>query len=89
MKTLEELRSGETITPAEAYEYARAYMDPAHIEHHETDLYLQVDDVSRVIVGAIRPDAMLTTFTSWIDHTIWYELPFCYIPGWTATAEEA
>ena len=82
MKTLEELKNGATITPAESYEYAAAYMDPEHISHHESDLYLKVDDVSRVIVGALDNDALLSTFTSWIDNTLWYELPFCYDPFW-------
>lgn len=84
MKTLEELKAGATITPGEVYEHAAAYMDPEHIDHHESDLYLMIDDVSRVIVGALDKDnrALLNTFTSWIDETRWYELPFCYIPFW-------
>lgn len=82
MKTLEELRSGETITPGEVYKYAAAYMDPAHIDHHESDLYLQVDEVSRVIVNALDNRALLSTFTCWYDGTKWYELPFCYAPFW-------
>lgn len=85
MKTLEELENGATITPGEAYKYAAAYMDPEHIGHHCTDLYLQVDDVSRVIVGALDNDAFLSTFYSNVEpRALWYELPFCYIPGWTA-----
>jgi len=83
MKTLEELKTGATITPGEVYEHAAAYMEPEHIDHHESDLYLRVNDVSRVIVGALNNTALLSTFTSWIDGTRWYELPFCYIPGWT------
>lgn len=82
MKTLEELAAGATITPAEVYEYAAAYMNPEHIGHYCTDLYLKVNDVSRVIVGALNNTALLDTFTSWIDNSRWYELPFCYIPGW-------
>lgn len=82
MKTLEQLRAGEKIDPAEVYEYAAAYMNPEHIDHHATDLYLLVNDVSRVIVGALNNTALLDTFTSWIDNSRWYELPFCYIPGW-------
>ncbi len=82
MKTLADLVAGATITPVEAYEYAAAYMEPEHIEHHESDLYLLVNDVSRVIVGALDNRAFLSTFTSWIDGTKWYELPFCYVPFW-------
>lgn len=84
MKTLTDLISGATITPGEVWEIASANMEPEHIDHHETDLYLMIDDVSRVIVGALDKDnrALLNTFTSWIDETRWYELPFCYIPFW-------
>lgn len=83
MKTLEELKAGATITPGEVWEIASANMEPEHIDHHETDLYLRISDVSRVIIGALNNTALLSTFTSWIDGTRWYELPFCYIPGWT------
>lgn len=83
MKTLEELKAGATITPGEVWEIASANMEPEHIDHHASDLYLKVNDVSRVIVGALNNTALLSTFTSWIDGTRWYELPFCYIPGWT------
>lgn len=82
MKTLEQLKAGEKITPTETYEYAAAYMDPEHIDHHESDLYLKVDDVSRVIVGALGNTALLSTFRSWIDNSVWYDLPFCYMPFW-------
>lgn len=82
MKTLADLAAGDTITPGEVYEIAAANMDPEHINHHASDLYLKVNDVSRVIVGALENTALLSTFTSWIDNNRWYELPFCYIPGW-------
>ena len=82
MKTLEDLAAGATITPGEAYEIAAANMNPEHIDHHASDLYLLVDDVSRVIVGALDNTAMLSTFRSWIDGSVWYELPFCYMPFW-------
>lgn len=82
MKTIEELKNGATISPTEAYEIAAANMDPEHISHYESDLYLKVDDVSRVIVGALDNRALLSTFTCWYDGTRWYELPFCYTPFW-------
>lgn len=88
MKTLEELENGATITPGEAYKYAAAYMDPEHIGHYESDLYLMVNDVSRVIVGALDNDAPLSTFRSNIDGAIWYELPFCFTPWWAARLHE-
>lgn len=83
MKTLADLAAGATITPAEAYEYARAYMDPKHIDHHESDLYLLVNSASSLIVGALDNRALLSTFRSQIDNQLWYELPFCYLPAFT------
>lgn len=83
MKTLADLAAGATITPGEVWEIASANMEPEHIDHYESDLYLRINDVSRVIIGAMNNTALLSTFTSWIDGTRWYELPFCYIPDWT------
>ena len=83
MKTLEDLAAGATITPGEVYEIAAANMDPAHIGHYCTDLYLKVTDVSRVIIGAMDNRALLSTFRSNTEpHELWYELPFCYLPAW-------
>ena len=83
MKTLADLAAGATISPAEAYEIAAASMAPEHIDHHESDLYLKINDVSRVIVGALDSRALLDTFRSNIEpHELWYELPFCYMPFW-------
>ena len=89
MKTLEELKAGAKITPAEAYEYATAYMKPEHIGHYCSDVYLMIDDVSRVIVGAFEYTALLSVFRSQIDGQLWYELPFCYLPAWTRDFWEA
>lgn len=84
MKTLADLINGETITPAEVYEIAAANMDPEHIDHHESDLYLLVNSASSIIVGALDNRALLNTFRSNIDGAIWYELPFCFTPWWAA-----
>lgn len=83
MKTLTDLAAGATITPGEVYEIAAANMSPEHIDHHASDLYLKVNDVSRVIVGALDNTALLSTFRSLIDNSVWYELPFCYLPAFT------
>lgn len=83
MKTLADLAAGAKISPVEAYEIATANMDPEHIEHHESDLYLLVNSASSLIVGALDNRALLSVFRSQIDNKLWYELPFCYMPGWT------
>lgn len=84
MKALADLAAGATIEPSEAYEIAAANMDPAQIGHHCTDLYLLVNSASILIVGAIDNRALLNVFRSETDGKLWYELPFCYIPAWTA-----
>lgn len=89
MKTLADLAAGATITPGEAYEIAAANMDPEHIDHHASDLYLLVTSASSLIVGALDNRALLSVFRSQIDGKLWYELPFCYIPGWTRDHWEA
>lgn len=84
MKTLADLVAGATITPGEVYEIAAANMAPEHINHHKTDLYLLVNGTSSLIVGALDSRALLGTFRSDIEpYARWYELPFCYTPGWT------
>lgn len=89
MKTLADLISGETITPAEVYEIAAANMDPEHIDHHESDLYLKVNSTSSLIVGALDNRALLNVFRSNIEpRELWYELPFCYDPFWIALLHE-
>ncbi len=89
MKTLADLAAGATITPGEAYEIAAANMDPEHIGHYCSDLYLLVNSASSLIVGALDNRALLSVFRSQIDGKLWYELPFCYIPGWTRDHWEA
>lgn len=89
MKTLADLINGETITPGEVYEIAAANMDPANIDHHESDLYLKVSSASSIIVGALDNRALLNVFRSQIDGQFWYELPFCYLPAWTRDPWEA
>lgn len=89
MKTLADLISGATITPGEVYEIAAANMDPEHIDHHESDLYLQVNSASTIIVNALDNRALLSTFRSNIEpRELWYELPFCYNPFWAALFHE-
>lgn len=89
MKTLADLINGETITPGEVYEIAAANMDPKHIGHYCTDLYLKVNSASSIIISALDNRALLNTFHSNEDGALWYELPFCYIPGWTRDSWEA
>ena len=71
MKTLADLMNGTTITASEVYEIAAANMDPEHIGHYESDLYLLVNSASSIIVGALDSRALLNTFRSDIDGALW------------------
>jgi hypothetical protein len=62
------------------------------IDHHESDLYCPVNEVTKAIVeeGQYRSgdygDYLLkravSTFNSQIDGTLWYDIPFAYDPFW-------
>ena len=56
------------------------------IEHHETDLYVPVNEQTTAILGNYPlAESIATKFRS--DHpddkgTLWYDIPFAYLPGW-------
>ena len=52
------------------------------IDHHETDLYVPVNDTTRAIVAEYEHRANVTTFRSQIDNALWYDIPFAYLPAW-------
>lgn len=59
----------------EIADVARQYMKPEDIDHHETDLYLKVNDVSRQIVNSIVDHVQVETFISNIEpHVPWYDI---------------
>lgn len=53
-------------------------MDPRDIDHHCSDLYLRVNDISRKLVSEYEYKNNVTTFIDQIDHVLWYEIPFAY-----------
>ena len=42
-----------------------------------SDLYIRVTEESREIMKELKPNALLSTFISNIEHDQWYDLPFC------------
>lgn len=60
--------------------YAALVAAGCPIDHHETDLYVRVDDISTPIVKA--SGWSYSVFTSQIDGASWYDLPFAYEPAW-------
>ncbi len=67
-----------TIPLEKVMDYARELMNPEDIDHHESDLYLRVNDISRDIVGRMENKSLVSTFTDNIEDKLWYELPFLY-----------
>lgn len=67
-----------TIPLEKVMDYARELMNPEDIDHHESDLYLRVNDISRDIVARMESKSLVSTFTDNIEDKLWYELPFLY-----------
>lgn len=61
------------------YELAKQKMNPEDIDHHESDLYLKQNEVSRKLVEDYDYKNQVTTFISNIEpHVPWYDIPFAY-----------
>lgn len=57
---------------------ARERMNPEDIDHHESDLYLRVNPISRDIVARMENKSLVSTFIDNIEGKLWYDLPFLY-----------
>ena len=64
------------------YDAAVKTMRPGDIDHHCSDLYLRVNDISRNLVNQYRFKSLVTTFVDQIDHVLWYDIPFAYTPDY-------
>jgi hypothetical protein len=53
-------------------------------DSHETDLYIPVNEQTKELVGRWKFKSIAKTFVSQIDHKLWYDLPFAYLPAWEA-----
>ncbi len=49
-------------------------------DHHCSDLYIPVNDVSKAIIDNYKNKSNVTTFTDNIDGELWYDIPFAYDP---------
>ena len=52
------------------------------IDHHESDLYIPVNEFSMNIVREYKFKDNVTRFRSRIDGAMWYDIPFAYEPFW-------
>ena len=51
-------------------------------DHHESDLYIPVNEQTKNLVKAFEYSTMVETFKSQIDGSFWYNIPFAYTPWW-------
>lgn len=60
----------------------------AEVDHHESDLYLKHGRIANDIIAKYRARSAMrvgiSTFSSKIDGSLWYEIPFGYTPFWDA-----
>ena len=64
---------------SEIVDVARQFMNPEDIDHHESDLYLKVNEVSTQILDNITDGVVVETFISNIEpHVPWYEIWWAY-----------
>jgi len=62
--------------------YDKMIKHKQEIDHHESDLYVKVTDISKEIVEEYKYKTIVTTFISQIDNCLWYDIPFAYKPFW-------
>lgn len=66
------------------YEKAVELMEQKEIDHNSTgtDLYLKVTKISRQLIKDYDFKMAVEMFIDQINHELWYDIPFAYIPAW-------
>ena len=63
----------------EIVDVARRFMKPEDIDHHESDLYLRCNNISRQIIHNIADTVHAATFISNIEPNVpWFEIWWAY-----------
>ncbi len=60
----------------------KAGIKPEQMGNHKSDLYVEVNDISKAIIKDYQFKQNVTTFRSNIDGKLNYEIPFAYTPAW-------
>lgn len=50
-----------------------------NLDHHESDLYAEVTDISSKIIAKYPFKCNVTRFRSNIDGKLWFDIPFAYM----------
>lgn len=57
--------------------------------NHASDLYIPVNSYTSKLVDQYEYRSNITTFKSQIDGLLWYDIPFAYLPYWSAKQNTA
>lgn len=59
-------------------EKAMETMNPSEIDHHESDLYLKVNETSQKLIDEYPFKMNVSIFTDQISGAKWYDIPFAW-----------
>jgi esterase/lipase superfamily enzyme len=62
--------------------YVQMLKTGCKMDSHESDLYVEVTPETKVIVNSYKYKSNVKMFVSQIEKTLWYDIPFAYIPFW-------
>ena len=62
------------------YKQALMKMNEKDIDHYNSDLYLRVNSISKKLIKEYNFKENVETFVDEIDHELWYDIPFAYLP---------
>lgn len=62
------------------YKQALMKMNEKDIDHYNSDLYLRVNSISKKLIQEYNFKENVETFVDEIDHELWYDIPFAYLP---------
>ncbi len=62
------------------YKQALMKMSEKDIDHYNSDLYLRVNSISKKLIQKYNFKENVETFVDEIDHELWYDIPFAYLP---------
>jgi len=71
-----------TLAHSDIYDHMIAFNVP--IDNHESDLYVPVTELTEALVNMYMFNSIVSRFTSRLDHTQWFCIPFAYTPFWKA-----
>lgn len=60
--------------------YEKCVLFEVEIRHHESDLYIPVNELTRALVESYEFKGSVDTFENQIEGGVWYDIPFAFDP---------